>query len=186
MPIETYSDIELVSNALVLLGEGPCSSLSENRYGVTVGANMIQAIYESELQSNRWRFAMKKAALSELVAVPANQWVRAFQLPADMLLPVGIYPPEPYEIYGDSIYTNAASVTLDYMFKPETTDLPAYFSLLLTYALARNMAKPITESDATALKWEREYVRQRAIAQFADAQGRPTQTIFDSPFTQVR
>jgi hypothetical protein len=56
----------------------------------------------------------------------------------------------------------------------------------MTYALARNMAKPVTESDATAVKWEREYVRQKSIAQFADAQGRPTQTFFDSPFTQVR
>lgn len=186
MPIETSSNIDLVSRALILLGEEPCSSLSEERYGVTVGANMFEAVYESELQSNRWRFAMKKAALSELVDVPANQWDRAFQLPADMLLPIGVWPPCPYEIYGDSIYTNATELTLDYMFKPEVTDCPAYFTLLMTYALARNMAKPVTESDATAVKWEREYVRQKSIAQFADAQGRPTQTFFDSPFTQVR
>lgn len=186
MPIETYSEIGLISNALILLGEQPCSSLTENRYGVTVGANMFASLYEAELQSNRWRFAMKKDELDLLLVTPLNQWQRAFQLPADMLLPVGVFPPTPYEIYGDRIYTNGLTVELDYLFKPEVDDVPAYFALLMTYALARNMAKPVTESDATAQKWEREYVRQKAIAQYADAQGRPVQPVFDSPFTQVR
>lgn len=186
MPLEVYSKIGLISNALILLGENGTNSLTDARYGVTVGANMFESIYESELQSNRWRFAMTKGTLTQLLAVPANQWARAFQLPADMLIPVGMWPPQPYEIYGDTIYTNATSVTLDYLFKPEVSEVPAYFALLMTYALARNMSKSVTESDATAAKWEREYTRQRAIALFADAQGRPAQTIFDSPFTQVR
>lgn len=186
MPIETNSKITLIAKALVLLGEEPIVSLSDNRYGATVGSNMFELVYEAELQSNRWRFAMKKGALSLLVGVPLNQWQNAFQLPADMLIPIGVFPPVPYEIYADRIYTNASIVELDYMFKPEVTSCPAYFCLLLTYALARNMAKPITESDTTAQKWEREYIRQKAIAQFADAQGRPSQRIFSSPFTDVR
>lgn len=186
MPIETYSKIGLISNALVLLGEEPLQSLSDNRYGATVGANMFESIYESLLQSNRWRFAMKKAAISTIVDVPLNQWRKAFQLPADMLLPVGVFPPVPYEIYGDHLYTNNETIELDYMFKPEISEVPSYFALLLTYALARNMAKPITESDSTAAKWEKEYLLQRNTALFADAQGRPSQHIFDSPFTQVR
>jgi len=186
MPIETYSKIVLISQALILLGEEPLESLSDNRYGATVGGNMFEIIYEKELQANRWRFAMKKAALSELLDVPLNQWRRAFQLPPDMLLPVGVYPPQPYEIYGTHLYTNATSVELDYMFKPDVTALPAYFAILLTYALAKDMAKPITESDASAAKWRAEYNFQKSAAQYADAQGRFTQPIFDSPFTQVR
>jgi hypothetical protein len=112
MPIETYSKIGLISNALILLGEEGTNSLADTRYGVVVGANMFENIYESEVQSNRWRFAMTKGALSELLSVPLNQWARAFQLPSDMLLPVGMWPPQPYEIYGDRIYTNATAVTL--------------------------------------------------------------------------
>lgn len=186
MPISTYTKIGLISNALVMLGEPPATSITEQRDGVTVGAAMFESIYENELQSNRWRFAMKKGALSELVDVPANQWQRAFQLPSDMLLPVGIFPPEPYEIYGDRIYTNAVSVTLDYMFKPEVTNVPAYFALLIQYALAKDMAKPVTDNDSYAVKWERAYNQQKGKAQYADAQGRPAQALFDSPFTDVR
>lgn len=186
MPIEVPSKVKLISDALVLLGEKPLESLSDNRYGATVGANIFERLYEALLQSNRWRFACTKGALSQLVDAPLNEWTYAYQLPSDMLLPIGVFPACPYEIYADHLYTNASSVELDYMFKPEVSELPAYFALLLTYELAQNMSKPITESDGTAQWWGRAYVAQRDRAMFADAQGRPNKTITHSPFTQVR
>jgi len=72
------------------------------------------------------------------------------------------------------------------MFKPEITSCPAYFCTLMTYALARDMIKPITESDMAMQLMERKYSRQRERAQFADAQGRPSRPIYDSPFTDAR
>ena len=145
MAIETNSKIDLISNALILCGEKPLTSLSDNRYGATVGANMFELLYENELQSNRWRFAMTKESLSQLAAAPLNQWQYAYQLPATMLLPVGIYPPDlEYEIYADHLYSDRSSVELDFMFKPLVTDIPAYFATLMTYALAKNFIKPIT------------------------------------------
>jgi hypothetical protein len=186
MPLETSSKIKIISDALILCGEKPLNSLSDDRYGATVGANLFEVIYEEELQSNRWRFACKKGALSQLVAVPLNQWQRAYQLPSDMLLPIGVYPKQLYEIYSTRIYTNASSVELDYMFKPEITALPAYFRLLLTYRMAKDMIKPITESDTAFDRKVKEYNTQRARAMFADAQGRPSQPILDNPFTDVR
>lgn len=186
MPIETHTKIGLISKALVLLGEKPLQSLNDQRYGATVGNNLFELIYETELQSNRWRFAMKKAALSMLVATPLNEWQYAFQLPSDMLLPIGTYPASNYEIYADRIYTNNNAVELDYMFKPDISALPAYFAMLMTYALARDMVKPITESDNGVELWQGKYNRQRNTALFADAQGRPNKPITDSPFTAVR
>lgn len=186
MPIETHSKISLISKGLVLLGEKPLQSLNDQRYGATVGNNLFELIYETELQSNRWRFAMKKGALSQLVAEPLNEWQYAFQLPSDMLLPITTYPSSNYEIYADRIYTNNSAVELDYMFKPELSSIPAYFALLMSYALARDMVKPITESDNGVELWQGKYNRQRNMALFADAQGRPNKPITDSPFTQVR
>lgn len=184
--IETQTKIGLISKALVLCGEKPLNSLSDNRYGATVGANLFEQVYEAELQSNRWRFACTKKALSRLVAAPLNEWDYAFQLPATLLLPIGVYPSAPYEIYSDRIYTNQTTIELDYMFKPEVSACPAYFTLLLTYALAKDMIKPITESDNAVTIMTAKYNVQRARAQFADAQGRPNKPIVDSPFTQVR
>lgn len=186
MAIETQSKIGIISKALILCGEKPLQSLSDDRYGATVGSNLFELLYENEVQTHPWRFATKKAALSRLLVAPLNQWTYAYQLPSDCLVPSYVYPAVPYEIYGDRIYTDATAVELDYRFKPEATSMPAYFALLLVYALARDMAKPITESDLAKKTWEAAYTRQRNAAMYADAQGRPNTQIQNSPFTDVR
>jgi hypothetical protein len=184
--IETQTKVGLISKALILCGEPALVDLTDDRYGATVGNNLFEQIYEAELQSNRWRFACGKIALSRLVATPLNEWQYAFQLPPTMLLPLGVYPAQPYEIYADRVYTNATSFELEYMFKPSIDACPAYFTLLMTYALAKDMIKPITESDSALQLMTQKYNIQRARAQFADAQGRPNKPIVHNPFTQVR
>lgn len=185
--IQTYSKIELISKALILLGEKPLQSLGENRYGATVGSNLFDLFYENEVQSGAWRFCEKKRALSQLVDTPLNEWQCAYQLPTDMLLPRGVWPRgTPYEIYGQHLYTNATAVDLDYLYKPDVDKIPAYFALLMVYKLAADMAKPITESDAHERKWQKAYDLQRSKAQYADAQGRPAKPILDAPFVDIR
>ena len=187
MAIESNSEIDLISKALILCGEKPLNSLNDDRYGATVGANLFHQIYESELQSNSWRFATAKKALSRLTDVPLNRWAYAYQLPSDMLLLLGTYPVDlTYEIYGDRMYSDKSSVEVDYVWKPEITRLPAYFTMLLTLALAKQMIKPITESDEAMQLMERKYNIQRNVALYADAQQRPAKPIVHSPFTDVR
>lgn len=183
MALETPTKIGLISNALILCGENPASSLTENRYGVTVLGNLFEQIYENELCSNRWRFAMTKETLAQLVDAPLNEWAHAYQLPATMLLPIHVFPPTPYEIYADHLYTNASAVDLDYLFKPDISELPAYFAMLMHFALAREAIKSLSESDSGVEVFERKYVAQRARALFADSQGRPNKAIVHSPFT---
>jgi len=56
----------------------------------------------------------------------------------------------------------------------------------MTYALAKDMIKPITESDKAMELMEKKYALQRDKAMFADAQGRPSKPVMHSPFTDVR
>ncbi|MGH8236129.1 MAG: hypothetical protein ACREXP_03800 [Steroidobacteraceae bacterium] len=184
--IETASKIGLISKALVLCGEQPLNSLSDSRYGATVGGSLYEQLYEAELQSNRWRFSCAKVALSQLVDVPLNEFKHAYQLPSAMLLPLGTYPASRYEIYGDHLYTNQSSVELEHQFKPDISECPAYFTLLLTYALFRDLVGPITESTAKMQVAAQLYNVQRSRAMFADAQGRSNRPIADSPFTAGR
>lgn len=186
MAIETSTKIGLISKALILCGEKALNSLNDDRYGAEVGGNLFELIYESELQSNPWRFAMKKAALSRLNVTPLNQFSYAHQIPADCLIPRHVYPRAVYEIYGDRVYSNQLTVELDYTFKPEVSSLPAYFSGLLVYALAKDMVKPITESANAVTIMTQKYVMQRDRALYADAQARPSTPIQDQPFLQVR
>jgi len=186
MAIETNTKIGLISKALLLLGEKPLQSLSDDRYGATVGAGLFDLLYENELQSNRWRFACTKVALSRLSDTPLNQWQYAYQLPPDLLLLHHVYPVTRYEVYGSRIYTDAMTVSIDYLFKPEISQVPAYFATLLTYALARDMRNPIEGSEDAFKVMQVKYNMQRDRALFADAQGRPSTTVQSSPFTDVR
>lgn len=186
MAIETYSKIGLISKALILCGEEPLQSLSDDRYGATVGANLFEMLYEAEVQSNRWRFSMKKGALSRLAVEPLNEYQYAYQMPTDMLLMVGMTCPQPYEIYGTHLYTSATTVEVEYQFKPEVSAIPAYFALLMTYVLAKDMVSPITENAAKHAMMQAKYIPQRDRALFADAQARPAKSIVHSPFTDPR
>jgi hypothetical protein len=200
VPIVTQTKLSWISAALVLCGEKPLNSLTDPRYGAAVGAAIFDMVYENELQSNRWRFACKKAQLAQVNVVPPNEWQYVFQLPTDMLLPIGLWgvnPDRSYEIYSDKIYTNttfnpgasnssAPVLTFDYMFKPDPSSVPSYFSLLVTYALAKDMIKPITESDGAASAMQTKYGIQRNRAMFADAQGRPNRRMQSNPFVSAR
>lgn len=186
MSIETSTKIGLLSKALILCGETPLTSLSDNRYGATVGSNLFEILYESELQSHPWRFSMKKAALSRLNVTPLNQYSYVHQIPADCLLVRHIYPTTNYEIFGDRIYSDETTVELDYQFKPEVSEIPAHFALLLTYALARDMVKPLTESDGAVKLLAAKYQMQRDRSMYADAQARPAVAVQYSPFVAAR
>lgn len=199
-PIVSQTKLSWISAALVLCGEKPLNSLTDPRYGSSVGAAIFDMSYEDELQSNRWRFACKKAQLAQVNVTPPNEWQYCFQLPTDMLLPIGLWgvgPDRSYEIYSNVIYTNLTSnpgpinsstpvLTFDYLFKVDPSSVPSYFSLLMTYKLARDMIKPITESDTGASAMNQKYLMQRSRAMYADAQGRPNRQLQHNPFVQVR
>ena len=186
MPIETQSQISLISQAAVLAGEEPVQSLSEDRYCVTVLASLFTLRYEALLQSNRWRFAMKKGAFNRLNVEPLNEYRYAFQIPTDCLLLIGPTYRCNYEIYGDRVYTDNSTFEAEYMFKPDIDRLPAHFSLLMVYSLAKDALNPITENDTRVAAMERKYIMQRNESMFADAQSRPARQINANPFTDVR
>lgn len=187
MSIETQTKIRIISKALVLLGEKVCTSLSDPRYGVTVGAELFELFYEEEITSNPWRFATAKRALSRLANVPLNQYKYAFQLPPDMLVPDHVWPKTEYEIFGTELHTDQPAVDLTYRFKPNVSQWPSYFSALMVFRLAKHMVNPVTEGSAAKVQiMTMEYNLQRGRAQFADAQGRPAKPIQDNPFTDIR
>lgn len=186
MAIESPTKIALVSKALILCGEPPLETLNDDRYGAQVGNNLFEQLYENELTAARWRFAMAKKALSRLNIEPLNEWTYAYQLPSDALLLNGMYPPQPYEVYGQHLYTNATTVEVEYTFKPDVAKMPAYFALMMVYALAMNFIKPISESDSALQLFAQRYTMQRQRALYADAQSRPARPIYSSPFTDCR
>lgn len=198
-PIVSQSMLSLMSAALVLCGEKPLQSTADPRYGAQVINALWDMVYETELQKNPWRFAMKKQALTQVNQQPINEWLYCFQIPTDCLLFHGFWgvgPDKLYDIYGDKIYCNINSgptnpgvgtqLIGEYMFKPDPGTVPSYFSLLVALSMTQFISKPITENDTARTSWVQAYERQRATAMFIDAKTRPNRPLQHRPFIQIR
>lgn len=184
--LEAASKVNIIKDALLLLGEYEIQSLTDDAYSVQVANRRFEPLFEDLLTKSRWRFAQKKAELSQLVSAPLNEWQYAYQLPGDLCLIVKVYPNTEFRVYGDTLYTNASSLDIDYIYKPEVGDLPPYFALLLTYRCAFEWARPVTEGASRKEELRQMYLEQLNAARYADAQGEPNVPFADSPFTVGR
>lgn len=180
------TDIEICSNALLLIGHNTIASFTEGGAGAKVAANFYQQTYEALLTRHPWRFAIGQKQLSRLVDTPLNTWAYAFQLPSDFLAAIKVYPQGDYEIFEDMIYSNQDALELDYIFKPDESRLPAYFVEAMELRLASKFAFPVTSNKSTGELYHAMFLDALKVAKSKDSQGRPNKPIVDSPFTDTR
>ena len=167
--------IDLVSAALVLIGDMPINSLIGGSRAQQVANTLYESIVKNELTKHRWGFARAKAQLSLTTEVPVDQeWQSIYQLPADILFLVKLYPSVNYQIYCDYIYV-----------VPEA-NWPFYFSKMIEYALAKDFATSIRDSSASRTEMSNEYVIASRMARYTDSQQYPMTPITSNPFVNVR
>ena len=68
--------IDLVSAALVLIGDSPINSLVGSARAQQVANSLYDSIVKNELTKHRWGFARAKAQLSLTTDVPVDQKTR--------------------------------------------------------------------------------------------------------------
>ena len=180
------SDIDIASNALQMIGANPISSFDDPGAGAAVAKALYEPLLIALLTDTYWRFAMKKQSLNQLSQTPLNEFQFAYQIPTDNLKVERIYPRIFYKIYRDLIYTDASSIEIDYVFRPDTTLLPSYFVLAFTYQLASEFALSVTDNEQKNALYEEKFRNALAKAFSADAQQNPQTPIQDNPFTDVR
>jgi len=103
------SKIDLISNALILIGDTPINALTGGSRRETVANNLYDNIVQNELTKHRWGFARRKAQISLLTDTPVdpNGWRSIYQLPTDLLFLITVTPDSNYQIYGDKVYSNS-------------------------------------------------------------------------------
>lgn len=182
------SKIDMISNALILIGDNPINSLDGNSRAQVVGSNLYDNITQYELSKHRWGFARKKAQLSLTTDTPVDdEWRSIYQLPTDMLVLIKIYPNVNHQILGDKLYTNISSkLTCDYIADVSEALWPPYFTKMIEYALAKAFAASIRDSAASADRMTFEYDRHSSIAMYQDSQQHPITPIQSNPFANVR
>jgi hypothetical protein len=181
------SKIELISNALILIGDLPINTLTGNSRAQTVAANLYENIVLNELTKFRWGFARRKAQLSLLTGEPIEEWEKAYQLPSDILTLIKVSPNVNYQVYGSKAYTNyAQALYCDYIANVAESEWPSYFNKMIEYALARDFASSIRDSASSADRMAAEYLNASRMARYTDAQQHKTVAIVSRPFVDVR
>lgn len=181
------SKIDLISNALILIGDVSINDLVGNDRRKLIARNLYDNIVQNELTKHRWGFCRKKAQLSLLTAAPIEEWAKSYELPADLLTLIKISPSINYQVYGSQIYCNySQALYCDYIYAAPENDWPVYFAKMVEYALARDFATSLRDSTASRVEMAAEYENASRMARYTDSQQHPQVAIQSRPLIEVR
>jgi hypothetical protein len=181
------SKVDIVSNALILVGHPAISSFDADQgAGAVVGSALFDTTLQYMLSTTYWRFSVKQQQLSRLTATPLKNWQYAHQIPTDAITVHRVTPRTNYQIFEDKIYSNQQDLWADYTYQVAPESLPLYFVQAMQYKLAADFAISITNDLSKNQLWEQKYRQEVSIAMAADAKSHPPEPIQDQPFTDVR
>ena len=182
------SDIDIASNALILIGDNPISSFTEPGAGATAAANLYPDTYKQLLSEHPWTFALKEQKLNQLSQQPdpLTNWKYAYQNPTDLIRYWAVMPHSNYAMVGNLTYSNQNELLARYVYKVAESQLPPHFQKALEYKLAADFALLVTEDVNKSQVFEQKYRATIALARSVDSQSHPQQPIIDQPFTDVR
>lgn len=171
------SKYDIASAALVLVGAGPVTSFASTTAAPEIALNQIYDQTVENLYSlYPWRFATKVVQLSKLVAVPDNKWGAAYSVPSDCIrvqnvLVVG--EPVEYDRIGSEIHTTdwgTQEIYMTYVYDPGVSEWPGYFTKLVTYDLAQQLALSLAAKLDLSKAYGQKYETQFRFAKSADSQ----------------
>ena len=148
------SVVDICNSALVNLGAGLISSLTENNDRARACNQFYDNSRDVVLTQAEWNFATHQQTLSKLSAEPLFGFAYAYLLPTNpyCLKALKIENPEfdtGWKIKGRQLHSDRDGINLEYIFR--NTDVSQYSPLFedaLSYYLASKMAYAITGSRA--------------------------------------
>jgi len=184
------TDIEIISQAAVLLGKQSFSSLDSGGPFALDGNALFNTLVSSELASNRWRFALAYQEMSVLTTLTPSfdGWQYYWEMPSDLLMLLYIDPFINYTVFGDRVLTtsNGTTLTAVYSKSVPVSEWPATFSMYIIFQLASMLAISVTNSDrmVARINTDRDLWHSRAL--FADGQSSTPSVIRSNPYIDAR
>ena len=155
-------DVALCNAALLLLGERPFTAFDDGTDAADTCRLLWQGVCDNLQAVYPWRFNTVQQQLAQLADAPVN-WSYAYQLPGDLLnlrdvrtsnQPYATRPPE-FDRAEARLLTNEPEIWLTYQIRKDPAVWPAPFALLARYALAAELALPITGKTDLMDAWTR-------------------------------
>ncbi len=166
------SVVEILSSALVELGEDRITSADQD----TERARIVSEVFETErdalLEEHPWKFATTRAELPRLAEAPAFGYAFAFALPADCLHVMDTWPETHCRIEGGRLLADVPAVAVRYVRRvTAAAGMPPTFRAALSARIAAKVAKKITGSSAEKERMLALYADRLKTAKSRDAQG---------------
>jgi len=183
--------LALCARALLALGAQPISSLDDGSAEAEIAANLYPGTRDALLARHPWSFATGQCSLARLAAQPVADFLYAYALPADFLRVLSAGPPRrgrglDYRLLEHRLHSNAAEVTLTYLFRPDESTFPPHFAAALAARLAADFCTPLTENTARTQQLMALAETELRIAKSIDSQQAPPRAIESFPLIAVR
>lgn len=186
------SQVEIVNNALIKLGEDRITSMSDPDKPATLASAVWDVKRDAELAAHPWTFATARAALPASATAPAFGWAFSYPLPAGFLAMVEVgedyvlYRPDEaralFTIEGGAILCDEASpLRIRYVQQVTNTGLwPALFAEAMACRLAVELCEALTQSGSKKQQLRDEYRDTIRAARRANAIELPPQPVPES------
>ena len=149
------SAVDIASRALMRLGAASINGFDDGSTEAALAGTLYATARDALLSAHPWSFATAQSALSLLTDQPMADFAHAFQLPGDFLR--GLSAGQAgrgrglrYRITGQQLHSDAETLTLTYIFRPDEAAIPPFFDQALIARLAAELCIPITESSSRA------------------------------------
>lgn len=185
--------VQVISNAITIMGKKPILTLENQGDLVTAAEQAFDFLFPAKLETSFWRFATTIVQLAQVVPAPiGGYYFYAYKLPANFQKLVHLWPQNyDWDIYENNLlYSNfddsGQPLFLEYVFTPVYQNVPNYFWNYFVFELACYLclSNAQTVQYFQALKPERDY--QHAVAMAADCQNRPQFPLQSAPMITRR
>lgn len=185
------SEVQICSNALLLLGASTISSFTENNDRARLCSNLWPMVRDANLRSHPWNCVSKRVALAPDAVGPDFDWAYQFTLPGDCLRVWAVGrnedPPIEFIVENGKVLMNEAICYLRYI--QALADVSRYDAMLVqgvTLAMEAALAYPITKSKTQQDASQARYVNYLKLARTVDGQEGTGEPSPDSPLITVR
>jgi hypothetical protein len=191
----SLTKVQVISNAIALLGKKPILSLDGQGDLVVAAEQAFDLLFSSSLAECQWRFATNILQLSEVANPPfpnspvTVDYNYAYEFPADFIRTIRVFPQNyDWDLFqGKIMLTNQSPpIYLEYVFQPLIVTIPDYFWKYFVYEIAAYLALSSAQETNYYTALEQKRGIQFAIACAIDAGNRPQTPIQSAPMITNR
>lgn len=151
--------ISICAAALGLIGVEPISSFDEGTPAAAACSRLYPGLRDNLLTVHTWNFTMAVVQLARRADAPIG-YRAAYTMPPDLLTPLGFYgdtslrqPITRFSWQDEAVVMDELTVWCVYQRSIDEGAWRPPFALLMRYALAAELAMPLTEKPSTAEFW---------------------------------